>query len=103
MINNTRVWLVLILITLISAAISSYHVIKVPILQCPDEESHIDYAFGIYSAGRLLNAGTTPSSGWHIKARAVTYAWERISHIKTLHLTEMSRLWDVGILSPRRR
>lgn len=90
--RDRRTVLILLAILFVSVAVSSYRVIKVPILQCPDEESHLDYAFGIYSAGRLLNAGTTPSSGWHVKARAVAWEWERISHIKTLYLTDKTEM-----------
>src|SRR5205814_4174588 len=73
---------ILTVIVVSSALLSLFWVFKVPILQNPDENSHIDYAFSIYSAGRLLNVRRAPS-GWNVHARPGTHkgaAWERISH-----------------------
>ena len=87
----------LILIIAFSAAVSTYRVFSLPILQCPDEDSHIDYAFSLYSAGHLLNVRDAPSSGWNVKHRAPYHKWERISHRYTLHLTDATRMYQVRI------
>jgi hypothetical protein len=73
---------------LTAGAVSTYRVYSVPILQCPDENSHIDYAFSLYSAGRLLDARDPPTSGWNVKYVAESYDWERISHLYTLYLSK---------------
>lgn len=80
-----------------SASMSVYRVYTVPILQCPDEDSHIDYAFSIYSAGTLLPAATPPSSGWNTKFQAVDYDWERISHLYTLHLSSFVNMHPIRV------
>jgi hypothetical protein len=89
--------LVLIAIIAASAAVSTYRVFALPILQCPDEDSHIDYAFSLYSAGSLLNVREAPASGWNIKHRAPFHRWERISHLYTLHLTDATRMYKVRL------
>lgn len=59
---------VLAAIVLSACVLSSIWVFRVPLLQNPDETSHIDYVFSIYSAGRLLNVRTPPSE-WNIHPR----------------------------------
>lgn len=88
----TRWWAecILAVILISSALLALVWVFKVPILQNPDENSHVDYAFSIYSAGRLLNV-RKPPSGWNVHARAGALpeaAWERISHQYTLYLAD---------------
>jgi len=81
---------ILALIIISSAVLALFWVFTVPILQNPDENSHIDYAFSIYSAGRLLNVRRVPS-GWNVHAGAGAHpgaAWERISHQYTLYLAD---------------
>jgi hypothetical protein len=85
---SARPPIILVAIMIAAAAVSTYRVYSVPILQCPDENSHIDYAFSLYSAGRLLNVRTPPSSGWNTKYVAESYDWERISHLYTLYLSK---------------
>lgn len=73
-----------------STLLSLWWVFSVPILQNPDENSHVDYAFSIYSAGRLLNVRQAPS-GWNVHARPGVHEgapWERISHQYTLYLID---------------
>src|SRR3954468_13905904 len=70
-----------------SFLLSPFWVFRVPILQSPDENSHIDYAFSIYSAGRLLSFHTPPSE-WNVQARLGVAPWERISHRYTLYLID---------------
>src|SRR4051812_31942951 len=82
----------LILIIATSVILSYYRVFATPILLCPDEDSHLDYAFSIYSAGHLLNVRNPPSSGWNVHHRPRQWKWERISHLYTLHLTDAGRM-----------
>ena len=71
--------------------LSLYWVFTVPILQNPDENSHIDYAFSIYSADRLLTVRQPPSE-WNVHARLIEgvegAAYDYISHEYTLYLIE---------------
>lgn len=82
----------LIAVIITSALLAYYRVFAVPILLCPDEDSHVDYAFSLYSAGALLNVRTPPPSGWNTKHRPRKQQWERISHLYTLHLTDVGRM-----------
>src|SRR3979411_653578 len=59
--SGTAKWLALIMAG--SIALALFRVSLVPILQCPDEDSHFDYAVSIYSNGGLLRAGQPPRSG----------------------------------------
>lgn len=77
------------LIVLSAASLSVYWVFKVPMLQNPDEDSHIDYAFSIHSADRLLNARRAPSQ-WNVHAQVQGAPFHRISHQYTLYLIEAS-------------
>jgi hypothetical protein len=86
---------ILLAIMLVAGALSIYRVYSVPILQCPDENSHIDYAFSLYSAGGLLNARVPPASGWNVKYVAESWDWERISHLYTLHLSRSLNMRSV--------
>ena len=78
-------------ITLSAALLSTYWVFKVPIFQNPDENSHIDYAFSIYSADRLLNVRRPPSE-WNVHARLIEgvagAAYDFNSHQYTLYLID---------------
>jgi 4-amino-4-deoxy-L-arabinose transferase-like glycosyltransferase len=47
-----------------AASLSLYWVFLIPVFQSPDEPGHIDYAFNIYSAGRLIN-GREPYHRWN--------------------------------------
>jgi hypothetical protein len=87
---------VLAAIVLSSSVLSVVWVFRVPLLQNPDESSHIDYVFGIYSAGRLLNVRTPPSA-WNVHPRfegrkdlegpeSTPYDW--LSHQYTLYLID---------------
>ncbi|HEX5874396.1 MAG TPA: DUF2142 domain-containing protein [Pyrinomonadaceae bacterium] len=87
---------VLAAIVLSSSVLSVVWVFRVPLLQNPDESSHIDYAFSIYSAGRLLNVRTPPSE-WNVHPRfggredyegpeSTPYDW--LSHQYTLYLID---------------
>ena len=94
---------VLAAIVLSACLLSSIWVFRVPLLQNPDETSHIDYAFSIYSAGRLLNVRTLPSD-WNVHAQYEgrkdrqgfeSYPFELMSHQYTLYLisaTEFQRI-----------
>jgi len=98
-------WAEFVLAAIVFAAclLSSIWVFRVPILQNPDETSHIDYAYSIYSAGRLLNVRTPPSE-WNVHAQHEgrkdrqgfeSYAFELMSHQYTLYLigaTEFQRI-----------
>lgn len=104
MINQGRsCYTAIVLSAIISASVlmSGYRVFTVPILQGPDEDSHLDYAFSLYSAGSLMRAAEPPSSGWNTHHRAVHYDWERISHLYTLHLstfTNMHRIRELEVI-----
>jgi Predicted membrane protein (DUF2142) len=89
--------IIVVAIMLVAGSLSIYRVYSVPILQCPDEDSHIDYAFSLYSAGRLLNARVPPTSGWNVKYVAESWDWERISHLYTLHLSRSLNMRAVRI------
>jgi hypothetical protein len=78
---------VLAVIIASAAALSALWAWTVPALQYPDEDSHIDYAFSIYSAGRLLNMRRAPSR-WNTHPRVEGADFERISHLYTLHLID---------------
>lgn len=93
--RSIALWLLAIVAVVV--ALATVRVQTVPILQCPDEDSHLDYALGIYSNGGLLRASESPTSGWHRPYVAVYYDWERISHILTLHLTEAVDMHNVRV------
>src|SRR5687768_10376965 len=90
-------------IVLSACLLSIIWVFRVPILQNPDETSHIDYVFSIYSAGRLLNVRTPPSD-WNVHAQhegrkdregPASFPYELMSHQYTLYLisvTEFQRI-----------
>jgi hypothetical protein len=87
---------VLIAIVLSACLLSVVWVFRVPLLQNPDETSHIDYAFGIYSAGRLLNMRTPPSE-WNVHPRLEgrkdregpeSAPYDLLSHQYTLYLID---------------
>ena len=90
-----RCWaeIVLAVIIISSTSLSLFWVFTVPIFQNPDETSHIDYVFSIYSAGRLLNVRTPPSD-WNVHARFEGRVgpegapYEFMSHQYTLYLIE---------------
>jgi hypothetical protein len=94
---------VLALIILSACALASVWVLRVPLLQNPDESSHIDYVFSVYSAGRLLNVRRPPSS-WNVHPRfegrkdregPESFPYELLSHRYTLYLidaTEFQRI-----------
>src|SRR5215207_3934761 len=88
-------WVVVWMI-LLASVLSLLWVYKVPPLQNPDETSHIDYVFGIYSAGRLLNVRTPPSA-WNVHPRfegrkdlqgPESTPYDLISHQYTLYLID---------------
>ena len=88
-------WL-LVWMILLASGMSLFWVLKVPLLQNPDETSHIDYVFSIYSAGRLLNARTPPSA-WNVHPRfegrkdlegPESTPYDLISHQYTLYLID---------------
>jgi Predicted membrane protein (DUF2142) len=95
--------LVLAAIVLSASALAVVWIFRVPLLQNPDETSHIDYVFSIYSAGRLLNVRTPPSS-WNVHPRfegrkdrvgRESTPYDLLSHQYTLYLidaTEFQRL-----------
>lgn len=95
--------LVLAAIVLSACSLSIVWVFRVPLLQNPDETSHIDYVFSIYSAGRLLNVRTPPSE-WNVQPRfegrkdrqgPESTPYDLLSHQYTLYLidaTEFHRL-----------
>ena len=90
-------------IILTACMLSVLWVFRVPLLQNPDETSHIDYAFSIYSAGRLLNVRKPPSE-WNVHPRfegrkdregPESTPYDLLSHQYTLYLidaTEFHRL-----------
>src|SRR5689334_2424112 len=94
---------VLALIILAACALASVWVLRVPLLQNPDESSHIDYVFSIYSAGRLLNVRQPPSA-WNVHPRfegrkdrvgPESTPYDLLSHQYTLYLidaTEFQRI-----------
>lgn len=95
-VTQLRAEWVLVLIVLSACLLSVVWVFRVPLLQNPDETSHIDYAFSIYSAGRLLNMRTPPSE-WNVHARfegrkdhegLESFQFELISHQYTLYLID---------------
>lgn len=100
-----RYWsrFVLALIVLSACALAGVWVWRVPLLQNPDESSHIDYVFSVYSAGRLLNMRRAPSA-WNVHPRfegrkdrqgAESTPYDLLSHQYTLYLidaTEFQRL-----------
>jgi hypothetical protein len=94
---------VLALIVLAACVLASVWVLRVPLLQNPDESSHIDYVFSVYSAGRLLNVRRAPSV-WNVHPRfegrkdvqgPESTPYDLLSHQYTLYLidaTEFQRL-----------
>jgi hypothetical protein len=82
---------VLSVIIVSASLLSLVWVFTVPILQNPDENSHIDYAFTIYSTGRLLNVRRPPSE-WNVHARLIEgpgdATYDFISHQYTLYLID---------------
>ena len=93
----------LALIIVSACALASVWVLRVPLLQNPDESSHIDYVFSIYSAGRLLNMRRPPSA-WNVHPRfegrkdregPESTPYDLLSHQYTLYLidaTEFQRI-----------
>src|SRR6185369_5309889 len=94
---------VLAVIILAACALASVWVWRVPLLQSPDESSHVDYVFSIYSAGRLLNVRRPPSA-WNVYPRfegrkdregPESTPYDLLSHQYTLYLidaTEFQRI-----------
>lgn len=85
---------VLVAIILSASLLSVIWIFRVPLLQNPDETSHIDYAFSIYSAGRLLNVRKPPSP-WNVHPRfegrkdrdgPESMPYDLLSHQYTLYL-----------------
>jgi hypothetical protein len=63
-----KAWAIALILIIISAAsLSMYWVFLVPIFEAPDEPAHIDDAFNIFSAGRLINV-REPTFPWNITA-----------------------------------
>jgi 4-amino-4-deoxy-L-arabinose transferase-like glycosyltransferase len=73
-IKKTSARVLLSLIIAGAASLSLYWVFLVPVFQSPDEPAHLDYAFNIYSAGRLINVlepyhrwnEAPPKKPWHV-------------------------------------
>jgi hypothetical protein len=104
MLNGQRTSvLVLAAIILSASALAVVWIYRVPLLQNPDETSHVDYVFSIYSAGRLLNVRTPPSP-WNVHPRfggrndregPESTPYDLLSHQYTLYLidaTEFQRI-----------
>jgi hypothetical protein len=99
--NRTKVkryWAecVLAVIVLAATGLSIVWIFRVPLLQNPDESSHIDYVFSIYSAGRLLNVRESPSA-WNVHPRnegrkdkegLESLSYDLLSHQYTLYLID---------------
>jgi hypothetical protein len=86
---------VLAVIILSSMLLTLVWVFEVPIMQNPDETSHIDYAFSIYSAGRLLNVRTPPSQ-WNLHAQKEPIEnGSKFSHQYTLYLIDATEFQRV--------
>jgi 4-amino-4-deoxy-L-arabinose transferase-like glycosyltransferase len=93
-----RYWaeFVLTVIVLAALGLSIVWIFRVPLLQNPDESSHIDYVFSIYSAGRLLNVRQPPSA-WNVHPRfegrkdkegLESLSYDNLSHQYTLYLID---------------
>ncbi len=103
MLNDRTSALVLAAIVLSASALAVVWGFRVPLLQNPDETSHIDYVFSIYSADRLLNVRTPPSP-WNVHPRfegrkdregPESTPYDLLSHQYTLYLldaTEFQRI-----------
>jgi hypothetical protein len=86
---------VLAVIILSSMLLTLFWVFEVPIMQNPDETSHIDYAFSIYSAGRLLNVRRPPSQ-WNLHAQKEQIEnGSKFSHQYTLYLIDSTEFQRV--------
>ena len=93
----------LAVIILTASVLCVVWIFRVPLLQNPDESSHIDYVFSIYSAGRLLNVRKPPSA-WNVHRRfegrkdlegPESTPYDLLSHQYTLYLidaTEFQRI-----------
>jgi hypothetical protein len=81
--NSARLLLASIIVG--AASLSLYWVFLVPVFQAPDENGHLDYAFNIYSAGRLINV-REPRHWWN--AAPPNYPW----HFYTLYLEDATNL-----------
>lgn len=101
---------VLAAIVLLACLLSVIWVFRVPILQNPDESSHIDYAFSIYSAGRLLNVRTPPSA-YNVHPRfegrkelvgPESLPYEMLSHQYTLYLIDTTDFQRIRFHSDQR-
>src|SRR5512145_2975287 len=95
-IKQFRAEWVLVAIIFSACLLSVIWVFRVPLLQNPDETSHIDYVFSIYSAGRLLNMRTPPSE-WNVHPRfegrkdregPESAPYDLLSHQYTLYLID---------------
>ncbi|PZS07336.1 MAG: hypothetical protein DLM70_03680 [Chloroflexi bacterium] len=60
-------------------------VFLVPIDEAPDEPSHLDYAFAIYSAGHLLNARDNPITYGYASAYSTYLARQTMLHRIAFH------------------
>ncbi len=87
---------VLAAIIMVACLLSAVWAFRVPLLQNPDESSHIDYVFSIYSAGRLLNVRTPPSE-WNVHRQfegrkdregPESTPYDLLSHQYTLYLID---------------
>jgi hypothetical protein len=75
-------------IIMLSASLSLYWVFLVPILESPDEQTHIDYAFNIYSAGRPISIREPPQD---CNIASPGYIW----HVYTYYLIGSSNLNEI--------
>src|SRR5262249_47861753 len=80
-------WLLVACIIAASAALSTYWVFLVPIFESPDENIHADYAFSLYSAGRLINL-REPWLPWNSHPTGTRFDRDLVFHVYTLYLTK---------------
>jgi hypothetical protein len=83
-------------IVLCAAALSMYWVFLVPIYEAPDEQTHLDYAFNIYSAGRPINV-REPYHRWNFGP--LPQHGEKLGnvyHVYTSYLIQVSDLSKIA-------
>ena len=78
-----------------------YWALLVPIFEAPDEPVHIDYAFNIFSAGRLINV-REPTFPWNVSALSPEGEMPIVWHRYTWRLIGVSEL-DRIAFHPRQK
>jgi hypothetical protein len=88
--NGSRRTILMLALILVSVAVeSSFWVFRLPFFESSDENAHADYAFSLYTAGRLIRAG---EGSLHTDVHPYTRYLEDVSHYKGLRYNEDGRV-----------